>query len=103
MVLRTALRNLEGEDGMVRGGGLSSGRSLRYALLATMLLVFAVPAIAQGAIPSIPNGAGGEITCTVQTGANAGQRHCSGIFTTFDGAPIDINVGFPPAPASGPD
>ena len=32
-----------------------------------------------------------------------GKRHCSGIFTTFDGAPIDINVGFPPAPASGPD
>src|SRR6185312_12938313 len=38
-----------------------------------------------------------------QSGANAGQRHCSGIFTTFDGAPIDINVGFPPAPSSGPD
>ena len=36
-------------------------------------------------------------------GSNAGERWCSGIFTTFDGAPIDINVGFPPAPAAGPD
>jgi hypothetical protein len=39
----------------------------------------------------------------VQTGGNAGERWCSGIFYSFDGAPIDINVGFPPAPASGPD
>ena len=88
---------------MVRRGGLASRRSLRCALLATLLAVFAVPAVAEAAIPNIPNGAGGDITCTVQSGANAGQRHCSGIFTTFDGAPIDINVGFPPAPASGPD
>jgi hypothetical protein len=88
---------------MVRGGRRPSGKSLRRALLATLLVVCALPAVAEGAIPNIPNGAGGDITCTVQTGANAGQRHCSGIFTTFDGAPIDINVGFPPAPASGPD
>ena len=46
---------------------------------------------------------GGSVTCTVQSGANAGERHCSGIFTTFDGSPIDVNAGFPPAPASGPD
>ena len=43
------------------------------------------------------------VPCTVQGGVDAGERHCSGIFTTFDGAPIDINVGFPPVPASGPD
>jgi dienelactone hydrolase len=60
-------------------------------------------AVGEAAITSIPNGAGGTIPCTVQTGANEGQRWCSGIFTTFDGAPIDINVGFPPEPASGPD
>jgi len=58
---------------------------------------------AEAAITSIPNGAGGSIPCTVQSAPNDGQRWCSGIFTTFDGAPIDINVGFPPAPASGPD
>jgi hypothetical protein len=44
-----------------------------------------------------------KIPCVLQTGANAGERHCSGIFTTFDGAPIDINVGFPAPSGSGPD
>ena len=83
---------------------MASSRSmLRLAVLAGVLGGLLVPSAAQAAIPNIPNGAGGNITCTVQSGANAGQRHCSGIFTTFDGAPIDINVGFPPAPASGPD
>ncbi len=76
---------------------------LRAAILALPLGALALPGTAGAAIPNIPNGAGGNITCTVQTGANAGQRHCAGIFTTFDGAPIDVNVGFPPAPASGPD
>ena len=75
----------------------------RLAALAALIGSVAVPAAAQAAIPSIPDGAGGDITCTVQTGAHAGERYCSGIFTTFDGAPIDVNVGFPPAPASGPD
>jgi uncharacterized repeat protein (TIGR01451 family) len=75
----------------------------RLATLAAVMGVLAVPSAAPGAIPNIPNGDGGNITCTVQTGGNAGERHCSGIFTTFDGAPIDVNVAFPPAPASGPD
>jgi hypothetical protein len=83
-------------------GSMSSGSLRRVAVIAAFL-VFALPAAAEAAIPNIPDGAGGSLTCTVQTGANAGERHCSGIFTTFDGAPIDINVGFPPAPASGPD
>ena len=74
-----------------------------WLVLVGLLGALALPSAAQAAIPNIPDGAGGNITCTVQTGANAGQRRCSGIFTTFDGAPIDINVGFPPAPASGPD
>src|SRR3954453_3840323 len=58
---------------------------------------------AHAAIATIPNGAGGQITCAEQAAPNAGERFCSGIFTSFDGAPIDINVGFPAAPASGPD
>jgi predicted acyl esterase len=73
------------------------------AALFGLLGALALPSASEAAIPNIPNGAGGNISCSVQTGANAGQRFCSGIFTTFDGAPIDINVGFPPAPASGPD
>jgi len=73
------------------------------AAAAALAAALAVAPAAHAAIPSIPDGAGAEITCDVQSGANAGERHCSGIFTTFDGAPIDVNVGFPPAPASGPD
>ncbi len=65
--------------------------------------VLAVAPAAQAAIPTISDGDGGTIACVEQTGGDAGERHCSGIFTTFDGAPIDVNVGFPPAPASGPD
>jgi hypothetical protein len=83
---------------------MASNRSVRsLAALVGLVCSLAITAGAEAAIPNIPNGAGGNLTCTVQTGANAGERWCSGIFTTFDGAPIDVNVGFPPAPASGPD
>jgi predicted acyl esterase len=53
-------------------------------------------------VPAKEDGTG-TITCAVQGGADAGERWCSGTFTTFDGAPIDVNVGFPPEPASGDD
>ncbi len=51
-------------------------------------------------IPSAHDGSGTPIACVAQPAPpeNAGERHCSGIFTTFDGAPIDINVAFPPDP-----
>ena len=71
-----------------------------------------VAASAQAAIPSVPGNAtgGGSISCTTvpDGGPNAGERHCSGIFTSFaegpfPGAPIDVNIGFPPVPDSGPD
>src|SRR5437868_12092628 len=65
-----------------------------------IVLAFAFAAPADAAISSV---FGGTVPCTVQTDTNAGERHCSGIFTTFDGAPIDVNVGFPPAPGTGPD
>src|SRR5207253_511433 len=65
--------------------------------------ILAILALGTGAHAAIPSVFGGTVPCTVQTGANAGERHCSGIFTTFDGAPIDVNVGFPPAPRTGPD
>src|SRR5690242_1887866 len=68
-------------------------------------IVIVVVALASGAPAeaTISSVLGGSVPCTVQTGTNAGERHCSGIFTTFDGAPIDVNVGFPPAPGTGPD
>ena len=57
------------------------------AVLTALIGAILAPTAAQAAIPSIPDGVNGEITCTVQTGANAGQRHCSGIFTTFSVMP----------------
>ena len=72
----------------------------RPIALIGFIAALALAAVADAAIPNI---FGGTVACVVQGGANAGERHCSGIFTTFDGAPIDVNVGFPPAPGSGPD
>src|SRR5690349_2848478 len=47
---------------------------------------------------------GGAVSCSVQSN---GVRLCGGTNTTvptWDGTtPIDVNVAFPPAPASGPD
>jgi hypothetical protein len=93
-----------GSSGSQGGKALASARSIRAVVVLVVLAfgLLAAPAV-QAAIPSIPDGAGGQISCTVQTGSDAGVRVCSGIFTSFDGAPIDVNVGFPPAPASGPD
>jgi dienelactone hydrolase len=91
--------------------GLGAKRGIRSAIAATAtgLGLLAAPPVAGAAIPGIPedagvdDGAAGDIACAVQSGGDLGERHCSGIFTTFDGAPIDVNVGFPPEPASGPD
>src|SRR5437870_10937373 len=69
-------------------------------VLAVVLGTLCVVSAANATISSL---FGGAVPCTVQTGGNAGERHCAGIFTTFDGAPIDVNVGFPPAPPTGPD
>lgn len=73
------------------------------------LAVFACAPAADAAIPGIPeqdgdtNGATTDIPCVDPGGADAGERHCSGFFFTFDDTKIDINVAFPPAPGSGPD
>jgi predicted acyl esterase len=82
---------------------------LKHALGACLVSLLALAPAAEAAIPGIPEDAGpddgatGDLPCTVQTGGNAGERHCSGIFITFDGARIDVNVGFPAEPGSGPD
>jgi predicted acyl esterase len=60
-------------------------------------LVFA-PA-AQAAIPSV---FGGLISCSVN--ATDGVRECGGlVHSPVDGAPIDVNVAFPPDPSPAPD
>ena len=48
---------------------------------------------------------GGDVACTVQ---GDGVRFCGSTTPrstskAFDGVPIDVNVAFPPAPASGTD
>jgi len=48
---------------------------------------------AHAAIPQVFTKTATPITCTVQA---SGQRFCSGQITSWDGIPLDVNVGFPP-------
>ncbi len=72
-------------------------RKLFALAAATALLALAIPAAAGATISSVF----GTVTCTEQTGANAGQRWCGNAAGTtvpvWDGTPIDISVGFPAA------
>jgi predicted acyl esterase len=79
----------------------------------TMLVVAALAAglivapAADAAIPAVFSGTATPVSCVVQTAAaTAGQRFCgtgAATIPSWDGAPIDVSVAFPPAPASGPD
>ena len=66
-----------------------------FALSAVVVGLLVVPSVASATISSVF----GTIPCTVQTGANAGQRWCgekAGATTpSFDGTPIDIAMAFP--------
>ncbi|MEV4421395.1 CocE/NonD family hydrolase [Patulibacter sp. NPDC049589] len=80
-------------------------------------LAFAPAAHAAQPFTSVFQDAPSPLTCTVQTGARAGQRWCGSVNSassatptaaptvvpSFDGTPIDATVALPPAPASGPD
>jgi hypothetical protein len=72
-------------------------RKLFALAVAAALLALAIPATAGATISSVF----GTVTCTEQTGANAGQRWCGNSANTtvpsFDGTPIDVAVGFPAA------
>jgi len=64
----------------------------------------ALPGTASAAISDVFDG---DVECRVQ---GDGVRFCSNFdgaprstTKTFDGVPLDVNVAFPPAPASGPD
>jgi predicted acyl esterase len=79
---------------------LTGGRKL--IVLAGCVGALIAPAAAQADIASV---FGGDVACTVQ---GNGVRFCGSTSprsTTkaFDGVPIDVNVAFPPAPASGTD
>src|SRR2546422_472104 len=81
-------------DHSMEGGSIMK----KTLVLLTALGAIAVAATGEATISNVSDGAAGTIPCTVQSGSNAGERHCSGIFTTFDGAPIDVNIGVPPPP-----
>jgi len=82
---------------------MNATRRVRLALLlALALAALSTPAAAEGAINSV---FGGDVSCSVQ---NNGVRFCGSssprsTTKTFDGVPLDVNVAFPPAPASGAD
>ena len=70
-----------------------------------MLLVLVVLSLASSVDAAITDVFKGAITCAVQ---GDGVRFCGSdsprsTVAAFDGVPIDVNVAFPPAPATGPD
>ena len=81
----------------------SSSRSFHGLIPLLFILAFlAHPAPAGAVIGSV---FGDDVSCTQQPN---GYRFCGSnsprsTTPTFDGVPIDVNVAFPPAPASGPD
>ena len=78
---------------------MSMPRRLLVLLLVVVGLL-AIPSVASATISSVF----GTVTCTEQTGANAGQRWCGNSANTtvpcFDGTPIDVSVAFPLATGS---
>ncbi len=67
---------------------------VRIALLVAVLGALGLASSAGAAITT-PFGAGGP-TCTGAAGQN---RTCTGVVNSFDGAPIDVKLVLPPAPA----
>src|SRR5690349_10012250 len=60
-----------------------------------------VPSTADAAIPQVFTKTATPISCTVQS---SGQRFCgtaTAQIASWDGIPLDVSVGFPPAPADG--
>lgn len=111
-------------DAAVRRGGMASrmevavsskGRKLRSRRASAVAIIcaagfFGGAGSAQAAINQVFTDSASPVTCTVQTGQDEGIRYCtqqgSAAFSTvptFDDVPIDVNVAFPPEPATGPD
>lgn len=77
----------------------------KLIVLCASLAALVAPAAAQAAIPSVLGAAGTDVACAVQAD---GVRFCGSdaprsTSKAFDSVPIDVNVAFPPEPASGPD
>jgi predicted acyl esterase len=73
--------------------------------VAAGLVAIVVLVCAPSAGAAIPSVFGGQVSCSVQ---GNGVRFCGSTaprstVKAFDGVPLDVNVAFPPQPASGPD
>ncbi len=82
-------------------GRLPAGTKYVIALGAA-LVGLAAPQVAQAAIPTV---LGGDVACNAQSD---GVRFCGSdsprsTSKAFDGVPLDVNVAFPPEPATGSD
>ena len=79
----------------------------RAVVLAVVWGALAGAPTAPAGIPQAFTTSSSPLTCTVQGGLSAGQRWCGNEANTtvrsWDGTPIDVSVGFPAAPPSGPD
>jgi len=83
----------------------AAGSTVRRLLLPAALALGILLATAHEADAAIPSVFGGSVACAEQ---GDGSRRCGSdaprsTAKTFDGVPIDVNVAFPPAPATGPD
>src|SRR5690606_36913134 len=84
------------------GSRLTVAVVLAAAMALSLVAALIVASPARAEIGSV---FGGDIACTVQ---GDGVRFCGSdaprsTTKTFDGLPIDVNVAFPPAPATGAD
>ena len=81
---------------------MTSSLRIRVAVATATTVTAALLAVAGAAQAAIPSVLGGDVSCEAQAD---GVRFCGSdtprsTSKTFDGVPIDVNVAFPPEPAS---
>ena len=76
---------------------MRAAKGLTVLVATVAALLFAAPS----AGAAIDDAFDGALSCA-PAGAD-GHRECSGIVRSFDGAPIDVNLGIPPDPGGGSD
>src|SRR5690349_4466380 len=69
----------------------------RMLVLAAAAASLVATSSADAAIPQVFTALNPPLACAVQ---GNGQRFCSGQITSWDGIPLDVNVGFPPEAGS---
>ncbi len=77
-----------------------STRVSRPALLGIVIAAAVALALPAGASAAFGSAFDGALSCSVEPDRH---RVCTGIVETFDGTPIDVNLGIPPEPEGEPD